>query len=319
MSDYLFVFDHTHAAIAAERALLEGGFSVGVMPVPTAIAAGCGIGLRVKPDQRVAAATLLLAQAITTELYHIGSGYPLVSAKPVFSGALRLQSGDAVALVGCGGKTTLLHRLAAELRSQTVLLATTTRILPPPESLIDTINPQRLSVGVNLLHGGMDGKKLMPPEAAQLEALCPAKGYTLLECDGSKGLPLKGWADYEPVLPAWTTVTVGICTLRPVGEILSTKNVHRPALFCRLTDAEPGTPLTLAHVAAMVSHEAGLFGKAVGRRFLFINQVETAAQTAQAQEFVSILPQDFRESLTGILIGAVQQGAVTVAGGRRGE
>ena len=317
MGDYLFVFDRTHDAIAAERALLEGGLSVGVMPVPAAIAAGCGIGLRVKPNQRAAAATLLRAQTIAAELYHIGGGYPLVEAKPVFSPALNLQQGDAVALVGCGGKTTLLHRLAAELRSETVLLATTTRILPPSEGLIDAVNPAYLSIGVNLLHGGMDGKKLTSLELAQLETLRPAEGYTLLECDGSKGLPLKGWADYEPVLPAWTTVTVGICTLRPVGEIFSAENVHRPALFCRMTGAELGTPITLAHVAAMVSHEAGLFGKAAGQRFLFINQVETEAQTAQAQKLVSILPQEFRGSLAGILIGSVQQGIVTALDGRR--
>lgn len=44
---YILTFANTHAAIFAERALLQAGFPVGVMPVPSSIKAGCGIALRV--------------------------------------------------------------------------------------------------------------------------------------------------------------------------------------------------------------------------------------------------------------------------------
>ena len=318
MGDLLFVFDRTHAAIAAERALLNSGHPVRVMPVPTAITAGCGIGLRIGANRRAETVALLHTQKITAEVYAIGGRYSLVQARPVFSAALDLQQSDTVALVGCGGKTALLHRLAAELRCETVLLATTTRILPPPERLIDHINPEHATLGTNLLHGGLDGEKLTPPPLERLAALRTVKGYTLLECDGSKGLPLKGWANYEPVVPPQATITVGVCTLWPVGEIFSEENVHRPEHFCTITGAELGRPITLAHISAMISHENGLFGKAAGRRHLLINQVENQAQTAQAEELISLLPQDFQSSLSSILIGSVLQGAVTLFGREAG-
>lgn len=45
---YILTFPSTHMAIYAEKALLQAGFSVGVMPLPSSIKAGCGIALRVE-------------------------------------------------------------------------------------------------------------------------------------------------------------------------------------------------------------------------------------------------------------------------------
>lgn len=44
---YILTFANTHAAIFAEKALLQAGYPVGVMPLPSGIKAGCGIALRV--------------------------------------------------------------------------------------------------------------------------------------------------------------------------------------------------------------------------------------------------------------------------------
>lgn len=44
---YILTFANTHGAIFAEKTLLQAGHSVGVMPLPSSIKAGCGIALRV--------------------------------------------------------------------------------------------------------------------------------------------------------------------------------------------------------------------------------------------------------------------------------
>lgn len=44
---YILTFANTHAAILAEKALLQAGYPAGVMPLPSGIKAGCGIALRV--------------------------------------------------------------------------------------------------------------------------------------------------------------------------------------------------------------------------------------------------------------------------------
>lgn len=44
---YILTFASTHGSILAEKTLLQAGYSVGVMPLPSGIKAGCGIALRV--------------------------------------------------------------------------------------------------------------------------------------------------------------------------------------------------------------------------------------------------------------------------------
>ena len=54
----------------AEQALLDGGFSVQVMPVPSSIREGCGFCLRLSPeDLERAAAFLGEREIVLTEAY----------------------------------------------------------------------------------------------------------------------------------------------------------------------------------------------------------------------------------------------------------
>lgn len=59
--EILFAFEETGAAIAAEQALMEANIPVKVMSLPSAIKAGCGLVLRVPPQDAVKAASHLSA------------------------------------------------------------------------------------------------------------------------------------------------------------------------------------------------------------------------------------------------------------------
>ena len=59
--EYLFTFENTHEAIFAEKVLLTQKVAVRVMSLPAQIAAGCGICLRVNPNQ-LKMAKLLMQQ-----------------------------------------------------------------------------------------------------------------------------------------------------------------------------------------------------------------------------------------------------------------
>ena len=134
-----------------------------------------------------------------------------------------LTSGDVVAIVGSGGKTSLLTRLAKENQHRRVLVSTTTKMLRTELEQM---------TGAHLLHGtGANGKVTAPPMEA-LETACANFDLSLLECDGSKGLPLKGWAAHEPVVPVFATVTVGMLPLWPLGRPVGATTVHREAAFC---------------------------------------------------------------------------------------
>lgn len=60
--EYILTFERTMDAIQGESCLLEGLLDVKVMSLPSSIQAGCGICLRVSPEQ-LAQACLILDSA----------------------------------------------------------------------------------------------------------------------------------------------------------------------------------------------------------------------------------------------------------------
>lgn len=160
------------------------------------------------------------------------------------------------AVVGSGGKTSLLAELARELPG-TVVLTTTTHILPFPEVPL-LISPTEREVEAALrgervvcvASRAEDGRKLTEP-ALGIEALAGLADYVLVEADGARRLPLKAHAAWEPVIPGCarrTVLVVGAGGLgRPVEEA-----VHRPEVFCELAGCAAGdaaTPGLVAHAA----------------------------------------------------------------------
>jgi hypothetical protein len=62
--EYIITFKNTNFAIKAEQCLFEKKLRVGVLPLPSQISAGCGICLRVKPDEIKAALEILAGKSI---------------------------------------------------------------------------------------------------------------------------------------------------------------------------------------------------------------------------------------------------------------
>ena len=178
-----------------------------------------------------------------------------------YAALMGIAPGDVVSIIGSGGKTSLLCSLNLELiRDNKVLVSTTTKMYGT-----------YMQSSTHLLFGPeIDGKMTAPP-MEQLAAAVPTCDITLLECDGAKELPLKGWADHEPVVPDFTTVTVGVLPLWALGYPINPQTVHRMEEFCRMTGAKPGELVRIEHLAAVIGHPRGLFQKARGRRILFLN------------------------------------------------
>ncbi|MBQ6521298.1 MAG: putative selenium-dependent hydroxylase accessory protein YqeC [Atopobiaceae bacterium] len=176
------------------------------------------------------------------------------------------------AVIGSGGKTTLLERLAEELQG-TVVLATSTRILPFPG--IPTASCPPLPERVSCVGEPVDGGKLAAPTCG-FEILSAAADHVVVEADGSRGLPLKAHAPWEPVIPegsAQTILVVGASGFgRPVGSV-----VHRPEIFCALTGCTPDDAATPELVARAIRSEA-LAGR------LLINQADTPELMRLARE-----------------------------------
>lgn len=207
--------------------------------------------------------------ALTQEKFIDGRGLTLCEA-------FELTPGSVVALVGGGGKTTTMFRLAAELSAagERVLITTTTHIFPPQphecrttvlESDLDRlVDAARAALAVESMvvaarglnpDGRLGGVE--PSWIAHLREQLPGVSI-LVEADGSKGRPFKAPAAHEPVIPAAADVVIPVVGLSIAGSALTAERVHRPEIVAALTSAKMGEVISPSMVAEVIAHPKGL-------------------------------------------------------------
>jgi probable selenium-dependent hydroxylase accessory protein YqeC len=217
--------------------------------------------------------------------------------------ALDLTGDEIVALVGGGGKTTAMFRLAREVveKGGSAITTTTTRIfaaqiaLAPAHITASDATPDRVSAALaahrHVLVVGDTDRSTGKAEGVSLElfrrlrAWCP--GVCILnEADGSRMRPFKAPADHEPVIPEDTTLVVLVLGADVFGKPLDAEHVHRPELVSALSGATLGTPITPEIVARVLSHpEGGRKGVPRHARVVaVINKMDNLADAAAAHE-----------------------------------
>ncbi len=227
--------------------------------------------------------------------------------------AFRLQSKEVVALVGGGGKTTAMFRLAAELASQGKRVVTTTtthisiaQIALAPQHLIHTpdrpledlivrlssllaAHPHGLVVGP--LDGATGKASGVAPAVVEAIAGLPEVDAVLVEADGSRTLPFKAPAEYEPVVPACTTLLIPVVGIDALGRPLADDHVHRAERIAALAGVQPGVAVTSEIITAVLAHpQGGLKGRPPGARAVpLVNKIESAEEMAAARDLAGRL------------------------------
>lgn len=135
------------------------------------------------------------------------------------------------AVIGSGGKTSLIAALCRELPG-TVIVCTSTHIFPADgmplvTGMLEKLPAERVCVGTPAEYG-----KLTAP-AQSFAELAKLADYVLVEADGSKGLPLKAHLSHEPVIPDGALQTIQVVGLSGMGKQIS-KAAHRPERYAEL-------------------------------------------------------------------------------------
>jgi probable selenium-dependent hydroxylase accessory protein YqeC len=250
------------------------------------------------------------------------------------SEALGLKGGGVISLVGAGGKTSLMYRLAAELAAagDAVLSTTTTRIHPPtpaqsPHLLlavtaaeIEDRAPGLLAETPHLTaaagRSAADGKLIgFPPAVIDTLARGGLFRWIIVEADGAAGRPLKAPADHEPVVPAASGWVIGLAGLSALGRPLTSECVHRPQLFSALGGIPLGGEITAAAVAHLLGAQRGTFKgvPAASRRMIFLNQADGSAARKAAEEITRALRRASPPAAERVIVGRLQARAAVVA------
>ncbi|MEL7610661.1 MAG: selenium cofactor biosynthesis protein YqeC [Bacillota bacterium] len=207
---------------------------------------------------------------------------------PPLSEALGVKRG-VTALVGGGGKTTLLHRLGKELSaSGRTLLCTSTHIMRPECTLLIEPSEQELSRAFGreplLAMGafGPDGK-LGPCRGELMNNLSALADYVLVEADGSKRLPLKAPAEHEPVLPRETDLVIALAGMSGAGKPIR-EAAHRPERYAAIVEKPLDAAVTPKDIAKVLEHPFGQKKGVSGRFQVALNQAESPGAYRAALE-----------------------------------
>ncbi len=199
---------------------------------------------------------------------------------------LEIASG-VTAVIGGGGKTTLLRILGEELswEGSRVLLCTTTKIRPFPDIPLATDLAELTALGrfCRLLCCGAPvpgAEKLTAPDIPMRE-LAARFDYVLVEADGSAQRPLKAHAPYEPVVPPEAGQVILVAGASGFGRPIR-EAAHRPERYAALAGVSP------EEAASPETEAAVLLAEAFHHR-VFINQAESGERLAAARRLAGLV------------------------------
>ena len=248
---------------------------------------------------------------------------------------------QVISVIGSGGKSNLINYLAKSWRDERILIGTTTKILYPQKGTYDYIYNDSYhnlgNDGAGITVAGdivkeVPPKKITPANTTESKCCCQDAGIFVMKClcklqmpndkyfrkafnkfnkivleaDGSMGLPLKAWADYEPVILPETTITIGVIPITSVGLKANPSNIHRFPLWLELTEENPDVIISIEALIRTITHKKGMWQKAAGERILCINQVENSNQLNVAKDIVKCLPIAFKKNLRKIIACSVK-------------
>lgn len=218
--------------------------------------------------------------------------------------ALRVHTSPCIAFVGAGGKTTALFQLARQLQEPVFVTATAhlgawqtqladLHIIAQTPAPIEELE-HRLT-GITLVTGAAEADRTLPLDDRLLDWLHAFCGYhsipLLIEADGSRGKPLKAWAEHEPPIPSFVELVVQVVGLTGLGRPLGNEYVHRPELFARLSGLHQGEQITVESLVQVLGHKQG--GRKNippgARRVLLLNQADSSALESSAHRLAQSL------------------------------
>ena len=197
------------------------------------------------------------------------------------------------AIIGGGGKTTLLFTLGRQLAAEgaSVLLTTTTHLAwPPPEGIVflAPAAPEQLAAAAQpgaLVLAGYPGEneKMMGLSPEFFREACRAFNHVLCEADGSRHMPLKFHREDEPCIPAETGLLLQVAGLsalsRPAAETLHRHALSGIAAEHRITEED------VAHLMLRAFSHCGVFCPSAA----LLNQADTPELCARGETIARLL------------------------------
>ena len=200
-----------------------------------------------------------------------------------------------LAVVGAGGKTTVVSKLGAVAVSleRPVVVTTTTKMGSEQVAPWNPYYGDDLTLGethiVEQMKRGQMGSWFQSIAGHKVVGLDPELLDTLhdrhpdwsivVEADGAKTKWLKAPKPHEPVIPTNTVTTIAVVNMQVLGKPLTEDYVHRIEEVQAIMEVPLGDRITPEGVVKLLGHDKGVFQYAQGKRIVFCTGCDTVDST----------------------------------------
>ena len=200
-----------------------------------------------------------------------------------------------LAVVGAGGKTTVVSKLGAVAISleRPVVVTTTTKmgseqVAPWNPYYGDDLTLGETHIEQQLAQGRMGswfqsvaGHKVLglDPELLDRVQERHPDWSIIIEADRAKTKWLKAPKPHEPVIPTNTVTTIAVVNMQVLGKPLTEDYVHRIEEVQAIMGIPLGDRITPEGVARLLGHDNGIFQYAQRKRIVFCTGCDTVDST----------------------------------------
>lgn len=209
----------------------------------------------------------------------------------IIDDSLKIMKHRVISITGGGGKTSLMFALGRYSAKETfTLLTTTTKIFPPqndespfiiiakPCDLLKKFEVIELLPPLITVAKEKYGEKLSGYTTEDIAEIISGSsvGRAIIEADGSRGLSLKAYEDWEPPVPSYTDCHFIIMGADIFNTTLSSANVFRFDILKDKFSIQAGEYLSFVNCAAMLSNKDEYLKNSPesAYRMLFINKCD---------------------------------------------
>ena len=238
---------------------------------------------------------------------------------------LNIKPSQCVSIMGAGGKSTLMNRLADELivQGRTVVLSSTTNYHRPKALQSDQILlirdapdwPDQLRTLAQrwnrllVLHHNLGDVMVKGIDVAAVQIIHERipDAIVIVKTDGARKRWFKAPNQSEPVIPPWSQLGITVVNCEILGQRLTEELVHRPERVAELTGLRVGDPITPQAVGIVLTHPEAYARKIPpgARHVVYISHVQSPEDLAQAQAIAAYLD---RTALDDVLAGDTPSG-----------
>lgn len=232
--------------------------------------------------------------------------------------ALKIKKNRSIAIIGSGGKTSIIYRLADELSIKgRILVTTTTKMFYPEENKFNVCITDCINQFNNFIDKSSNNKPFFLAKSvisnnkvegisSRLADLLITQNlfdYILIEADGAMNKSLKYHDFYEPVIPMLSKMIIICVGIDCINKEFNSNNVHRANLAIESIGISLNTIIKPYHVVKCIKYcltnkKHMMENK---KKVLLINKVEDDSDIDAATEIGAQLRQYFDEIIISSL------------------